>query len=128
MSAGPVNVKLSVEGSSLSAIFDAASSLLQDVLEAEMIEILIKQGWSVERPGGWETPGEICARLGISANKFCYRIKDPMCPKPYAVIRTRDERCIRHLRSHSVLDKFLSNTRPQSAWREKNHEPETQNG
>jgi hypothetical protein len=109
-----IRATLMVNGQSLTAIFEAASSVLQDELEAEMTAILRARGKVVETPLQWETPGEISARLGISPNKFCYRIKDPLCPKPHDVIRKSDGR-IMHLRSHSTLDAFLANHKTKTS-------------
>lgn len=96
---------LTVNGTSLPAIFDAAGSLLQDQLIAEMARILRGHGYAVEIPQAWETPREISARLGIHHGTFSRKIGLSACPKPYAVIR--DKRGITNLRSHSVLDAFL---------------------
>lgn len=103
-----LRAQLIVNGQTLESIFAAASSVLQDDLAGQMRALLQSQGWVVERPMKWETPGEIAARLGISPNKFCYRIKDPTCPLPHDVIRKSDNRII-SLRSHPVLDAFLLN-------------------
>ena len=96
---------LTVNGTNLRSIFDAAGSLLQDQLVTEMSGILRGQGYAVEVPPQWETPAEISARLGIHIGTFSRKINLGACPKPYAVIR--DKRGIASLRSHSVLDAFL---------------------
>ena len=97
---------LTINGTSLPAIFSAAGSLLQDQLLAEMTRILREQGYAVEIPQQWETPRELSARLGIHIGTFSRKISLGACPKPYAVIR--DKRGITSLRSHSVLDAFLT--------------------
>jgi len=100
-----MRASLTVNGSSLLAIFSAAGSLLQDQLVAEMTLILREQGYAVEIPQHWESPRELCARLEISQATFCRKIVLSSCPKPYSVIH--DGRGITNLRSHSVLDAFL---------------------
>ncbi|MEI6492030.1 MAG: hypothetical protein WCO94_05740 [Verrucomicrobiota bacterium] len=96
---------LTVNGTNLRAIFDAAGSLLQDQLIAEMSSILRGHGYAVEIPQQWETPRELSARIGIHIGTFSRKIGLSSCPKPYGVIR--DKRGIASLRSHSVLDAFL---------------------
>jgi len=100
---------LTINGTSLPSIFAAAGSLLQDQLVGEMSGILRSQGYAVEIPQAWETPRELSARLGIHIGTFSRKINMGACPKPYDVIR--DKRGIASLRSHSVLDAFL--TKPQ---------------
>jgi len=96
---------LTINGSSLRAIFSAANSVLQDLLVGQMISILQLHGYVVEIPQTWESPRELCARLEISQATFCRKIVLSSCPKPFSVIR--DGRGITNLRSHSVLDAFL---------------------
>jgi hypothetical protein len=102
----PLQYHFTVNGSTLAGIFNAAGSVLQDRLVAEMKDILNAQGYVVEVPCDWESPKELCARLGISVKTFCVRMKEPLCPKPHDTIR--NERGIDLLRSHSVLDAFLT--------------------
>lgn len=101
-----VRATLTINGTSLPALFSAAGSVLQDQLVAEMTQILRSQGYSVEIPAKWETPAEISARLGIHIGTFSRKISQAGCPKPHDVIR--DARGISSLRSHSVLDAYLS--------------------
>jgi hypothetical protein len=96
---------LTINGSSLTSIFAGAGSVLQEQLIAEMSQILRGHGYAVEIPQTWETPRELCARLGISQATFCRKIVLSSCPQPFSVIR--DGRGITNLRSHSVLDAFL---------------------
>ena len=100
-----IRATLTINGTSLPAIFSAAGSLLQDQLVAEMTRILREQGYAVEIPQHWESPRDLCARLGISQATFCRKNISSSCPKPYAAVR--DGRGITSLRSHSVLDAFL---------------------
>lgn len=97
---------LTIDGSSLYAIFRGAGSELQDKLVAEMSEILKGQGYVVEIPSRWETPKDLCSRLNITVKTFCRRMKLPLCPKPHDVIR--NGKGIEHLRSYSILDGFLT--------------------
>lgn len=100
-----MNATLLIEGKSLTEIFSSIGSMLQEELASEMIQILRGQGWIVGAPMNWETPKEVIERLGISANKFWYRMKSPACPKPADTVRSA--RGIVLIRSTVALDEFL---------------------
>jgi len=104
-----VRAVLEVEGQTLREIFAQAGSVLQDALRAEMTEILRGEGLIVEVPLNWETPQEISARLGITVKTFGFRMKHPRCPAPADVVRPG--RGVEQLRSHTLLDKFLTHNK-----------------
>lgn len=81
-------------------------SMDPEKLDALQIERLRARGYVVEKPGGFETPKEICARLGISESKFARRFKRYHKHHPIDTERGPLGRLIA-LRSNFMLDMFL---------------------
>lgn len=77
----------------------------EDEIEIFMVMKLLGKGYIVEKPQNWETPGEICLRLGISMRTFNRRIKNRWLPQ--CDIDRGGARRITRLRSNSALDAFL---------------------
>jgi hypothetical protein len=76
-----------------------------DELAADAVNYLLQRGYVVEMPGDWETPTELCRRIGISPRTFDRRMKDRRF-MPQVDLDERGGRIMR-LRSNSVFDKWI---------------------
>ena len=83
-----------------------------DALEKWAISFLTDRGWHVSSPHDWETPKELCLRLGISSAHLSRSLRKACCPKPYEIICGNMGRII-WLKSTNELEHYLIAHKPQ---------------
>lgn len=72
-----MKITLTIDGMSLAVAVSKMKLAGDDSLLKEMIGIVKAHGFSVIKEGNWESPKEICARLGISlSGTFNRRMKN----------------------------------------------------
>ncbi|MGI9172535.1 MAG: hypothetical protein ACR2F0_04400 [Chthoniobacterales bacterium] len=78
----------------------------QDEINEWCVTRLRARGYAVDRSGKWETPRELCERLGISKSKL--RRRWGRYPRPQTRdVQTGPSGRLVMLRSNSILDAFL---------------------
>jgi hypothetical protein len=80
--------------------------------QAAVIDWLKDRGVMAIPAHTWETPGDLCERLHISRPHLRRCLEHHECPAPLDIMRGPTSR-IRYIRSHAVLDKFLTRHLPE---------------
>lgn len=77
-----------------------------DERELWCVQFLLGRGYAVEKAiGDWETPAQLCTRLGLSKRSFSRRLKRTKF-MPFADIERGQRRIIR-IRSNPNFDRWL---------------------
>ena len=90
----------------------SAKGLGPAALEAWAIAWLKGRGWRVTSPHDWETPKELCLRLGISSAHLSRSLRKPTCPKPFDLVAGQMGRIV-WLKSTKDLEAYLVKFKPQ---------------
>ena len=88
-----------------------ASGMSESSLEAWAIEWLTNRGWRVTSPHDWETPKELCLRLGISSAHLSRSLRKAQCPKPFDLIAGQMGRIV-WLKCTKDLEAYLLKFKP----------------
>jgi hypothetical protein len=84
------------------------SAPTEDGLELAAVQLLVAKGYIVEMAGEWETPGELCARLGVSPSRF-RRKMGQINFAPTVKIERGEKGRLRKLRSSPAFDRWICN-------------------
>lgn len=74
------------------------------------VEFLRDRGWVVQKAYDWETPAEICHRLGITWKILSARIASPIRPHVEVI---RGKRRLQYVASNSIFDAFCIGNQPE---------------
>jgi hypothetical protein len=80
---------------------------IEAAAEKAFTDFLTKRGYQILSSTEWETPKELCTRLGIRSSHLSQALRHPASPGPQDVTYGPTNRVL-YLRSTPALDAFLT--------------------